>query len=98
MNSALKVLEMCEKAMRENEEKRDSVSVIVHVRGRKVGMVHRLFRGCPRGKVVKRFKTKEGSFFSVEYNAQKLADALSTMLNKVSEVDKALRGIENNKS
>ena len=81
---AIEVLELCERAMRENEDKRDTVCIIVNVRGRKSCGVHRLFPGCPRGRIVRKFRVANTPYFSVEYNAKKLSEAIADKIAQAS--------------
>lgn len=81
---AIEVLELCERAMRENEGQRDTVTIIVNTRGRKAGSTHRLFPECPRGRVIKRFRIGRNPYFSVEYNAKKLSESIADKIAAAS--------------
>ncbi len=88
--NAIEVLALCERAMRENEDRRDKVTIIVNVRGRKSCGVYRLFPKCPRGRIIKKFRVGRTPYFSVEYNAMKLAEAITAQVGRVSAFKRAM--------
>lgn len=89
------IMAICTKAIDEAEEagrNGSKAAIIVNCKGMKpAGKVHRLFPECPRGKVVKRLQIRGVRFFSVQYNAEELRDALTARVGQISGMRAHLR-------